>query len=90
MRSRLRAFGEPPVLTAVWNAPDGRRNSAAVRALAWEIAIEAYCVPSIVAWAIRLPAGSTTEIDIFQLCFLASVTAAMIAFCASSMPIGVP
>jgi hypothetical protein len=35
-----------------------------------------------------LPAGSTTLIAIFQLCFFAS--AAVIAFCACSGPIGVP
>ncbi len=73
-----------------WNTLLGRRNKAAVRAFALEISIEAYCVPSIVACAMTKPAGSTTVIDIFQLCFFASFTAAMIALCASSRPIGAP
>src|ERR1700679_816750 len=78
-----------PLITSA-NTLLGLRNNAAARALACEIGIDAYCVPSIVACAIRLPAGSTTVIDIFQLCFFASVIAATIALLASSRLSGAP
>ena len=87
--SRLSAAGAPPLITSL-NALLGRRNIAALRAFACAMSIEAYCVPSIVAWAMSWPTGPTTAIAIFQLCFLASAAAAMIALCAVSRSIGAP
>jgi len=80
----------PPPATASSSALVGRRNSTAARALPWAIRIEDSWALSKRCRTMRLPPESTMAMVTPQAFFLASASAATIAFCAAADEMGGP
>src|SRR5262245_35769690 len=80
----------PPAANISCRALVGRRNSSAVRALPMAMSTDAVCTLSSLTKFDSEPVVSTMAIATFQLFFLASASAAAIAFLAPSAEIGAP